>query len=64
VDEVDFVARNETQYTFSNYAPGSGLGEVDIRGYDNYPLRMYILALSMWGVALDLIGLTSRLHLL
>lgn len=31
---------NEVQYTSSNYAPGSGPGEVDIRGYDNYPLSM------------------------
>ena len=30
--------RNEVAYTSANYEPGSGLGEVDIRGYDNYPL--------------------------
>lgn len=34
---------NEVAYTSSNYAPGSGLGEVDIRGYDNYPLSKLLL---------------------
>ncbi|KAH8676554.1 putative beta-galactosidase A [Tricladium varicosporioides] len=32
----------------SNYAPGSGVGEVDIRGYDNYPLSFICNATSTW----------------
>ncbi|KAL3417481.1 glycosyl hydrolase family 35 [Phlyctema vagabunda] len=39
---------NEVQYTSSNYAPSSGVGEVDIRGYDNYPLTFICNATSTW----------------
>ncbi|KAF2186586.1 glycoside hydrolase family 35 protein [Zopfia rhizophila CBS 207.26] len=40
--------RNEVQYTSSIYAPGFGPGEVDIRGYDNYPLNFVCNATSTW----------------
>ena len=40
--------RNEVQYTSANYEPGSGFGEVDIRGYDNYPLSESTLSHPMY----------------
>ncbi|KAF2461720.1 glycoside hydrolase superfamily [Lineolata rhizophorae] len=39
---------NEVVATSSNYAPGSGPGAVDIRGYDNYPLGFICNATSFW----------------